>query len=157
MNRRLLSPILATIALVFGWAGLAFTLFGPAYTTASSSAVSVDAGGSVIGPTTSSTVTGMTSLFASGVSPITVFFLSTMALLYLVVLGGAVLAYRGRHEGWILMVIAVVPLVVLNLISFGLALTMPATLFALFALVETRIAGGVPPGHGPPVAPPHSE
>lgn len=142
--RRALSLALATLALVLGWAGLAYTLFGPLYSTASSTAISVDSAGSVIGSTAVSTTIGSTSLFASGVEPVTVFFLSLMALGYLVVLAGAVLTWRGRPHGRTAMAIAVIPMTGLNFLSFGLVLTLPATLAALFATLAARSQSGVP-------------
>lgn len=122
---------LATLAILAGWAALAYTVFGPLYATASSS---VDSNGVV------SSSAGSSSLFAQGLAPITVFAISTMALGYLAVFVGAYLAHRGHRGGQTMMLIAIVPLIIFNMISFGLVLTFPATFLAVFAALLIRLS-----------------
>ena len=121
-----LPTVLAGLALLLGWLALAFTVFGPTYSTASTT---IDANGI----TTSST--GSASLLETGLNPIAALFLSLFAACYLAVFLGAVAVDRGRAGGRWAMMAACMPLLTLGAISMGLVLALPATLLAATATV----------------------
>lgn len=131
MNRRL-PLVLAIIALLAGWGALGFMVFGPAYSTAGTGVDST-------GVTTHST--GTASLLQVGLSPMTIFFLGLFAAAYLAVVIGAWLVVRRRRGARWLMLAAVMPLLALNAISFGLLLAVPATVLATIA-TATAFARG---------------
>jgi hypothetical protein len=118
--------VLATVAALGGWLLLAWTVFGPTY---SARTESIDSTGH------HSITTSSPSLLQVGVSPVTVVVLAVVAIAYgLVALGGLANA-RGHGWGRPLMVASVLPVVGLNLISFGLVLLIPATVLAVVATI----------------------
>lgn len=115
----------AGVALLSGWAALAFTVFGPTYGTMSST---LSSDGSLV-----QTSVGQASLLEVGVTPMTIFFLALFALCYLAIFVGALAHARERAWARSLMVAGLVPLLTIGVLSFGLALALPATILALFA------------------------
>lgn len=120
-----LSLVLAGAALLAGWGALAFTVFGPTYSTTSST---LSSDGSL-----TQTSVGQATLLEVGLTPLTAFFLALFALCYLAVFIGALAHARERTHARALMVAGLAPLLTIGLISFGLALALPATALALFA------------------------
>jgi hypothetical protein len=75
--------------------------------------------------------------------------LAGVAIAYGLVALGALAKARGHGWGRPLMVVSVLPVVGLNLISFGLVLLIPATVLAVIATIvafKTRRSVKVPPG-----------
>lgn len=137
-----LALILATVAALGGWLLLAWTLFGPTY---SARTESIDSTGH------HTITTSSPSLLEVGVSPVTVVVLAGVAIAYGLVALGALANARGHGWGRPLMGVSVLPVVGLNLISFGLVLLMPATVLAVVATIiafTTRGSAWVPPPRG---------
>jgi hypothetical protein len=126
MRPRRLALVLATLAALGGWALLAWTLFGPTYSAITES---IDSTGH------HTITTSSPSLLDVGVSPVTVVVLAGVAIAFGLVALGALANARGYGWGRPLMVVSVVPVVGLNLISFGLVLLIPATVLAVVATV----------------------
>jgi hypothetical protein len=126
MRPQQLALVLATVAALGGRLLLEWTVFGPTY---SAMGESVDAAGH-------HTITiSSPSLLQVGVSPFTLFVLAGVTVAYGLVALGARANARGRGCGRPLMVISLLPVVGLNLISFGLVLLMPATALAAVATI----------------------
>lgn len=136
MSAQRLTVILAAAAAALGWLLLAYTVFGPTYATVSSS-VSSDG--------TSFTSSGSSSLWAMGVSPLLAAILIGFAACYAGILAGALLEARGRTGGRRLMLVCLLPMIAINLISFGLATLAPATLLAAAATVRAWMAKSAAP------------
>lgn len=140
MSAQRLTVILAAGAAVIGWLLLAYTVFGPTYSTLSTE---ISSDGSTV------TSSGNSSILAMGISPLLAIILIGFAACYAGVLGGALLLARGAGRGRWLMLICLLPMIAVNSISFGLATLMPATLLAAAATVSGWMAQ---PG-SPPTAP----
>jgi hypothetical protein len=126
MRPQQLALVLATVATLGGWLLLAWTLFGPTY---SARTESIDSTGH------HTITTSSPSLLQVGVSPVTVVVLAGVAIAYGLVALGALANARGHGWGRPLMVASVLPVVGLNLISFGLVLLIPATVLAVVATI----------------------
>jgi hypothetical protein len=126
MRPQRLAVLLATVAALGGWLLLAWTVFGPTY---SARTESIDSTGH------HTITTSSPSLLDVGVSPVTLVVLAGVAIAYGLVALGAFANARGDGWGRPLMVVSVVPVVGLNLISFGLVLLIPATVLAVVATI----------------------
>jgi hypothetical protein len=133
MRPQQLALILATVAALGGWLLLAWTVFGPTY---SAMRESIDAAGH------HTITTSSPSLLQVGVSSFTLVVLAGVAIAYGLVALGALANARSRRWGRALMLISVVPVLGLNLISFGLVLVMPATALAVVATMVAITSRG---------------
>lgn len=121
-----LAFLVALTAMLAGWALLAYTVFGQTYAGFETR----------IGSDGTQTGREFTrSMFEMGLSPWTAAVLIGMGIAYLLVAIGAGLNARGFRWGRWVMLVAVLPVIGLNLISFGLVLLLPATVIAAVATV----------------------
>ncbi len=113
-------------AMLAGWALLAYTVFGQTYAGFETR----------IGSDGTQTAREFTrSMFDMGLSPWTAAVLVGIGIAYLLIAIGAGLNARGIKWGRWVMLVAVLPLIGVNLTSFVLVLLLPATVIAAVATV----------------------